>query len=234
MTLGLLIPVFNDVPYLPELLARVAAVWQGRGERLVVCVVDDGSRPPLGELSEARLEMVRLHHPENRGKGAALRTGFTYFLDHSDANAVITMDADLQHLPEKLPAFAETFAAGAGDLLIGYRRRQPGVMPFHRILSNSLTSLTISLMVGQLVRDSQCGFRLYSRKVLQEVRHQEDRFHFESEFVIRAGWRGFKIGHVAVPTIYNGAPSAIRNWPDTLNFIEVITRLARERISGHV
>ncbi len=232
---GILIPAYNAPRHLPELLNRIAALQQAeRGWRFSVLIVDDGSRPPLGEFETGGLEIRLLRHPQNRGKGAALRSGFQRFLEQEEVAAVISLDADLQHPPEYISEFLRAFERGEGDLIIGFRRRDPKVMPRHRILSNSLTSRIISGMIGQKINDSQCGFRLYSRKVLETVAPRENRFHLESEFVIRSAWQGCKIGGVAIPTIYNGAPSAIRHIPDTLNFIALVFKLSLERIKGHV
>lgn len=235
LTCGILIPVYNSPQHLPELLKRIAATQQTEsGWRFSVLIVDDGSRPPLGELAVEGLEIHSIRHPQNRGKGAALRSGFQHFLRQKEIAAVISLDADLQHPPEYIPEFLRAFERSAGDLIIGFRQRDPKVMPLHRILSNFLTSRMISGLIGQKVSDSQCGFRLYSRKVLQSVVPRENRFHLESEFVIRSGWQGFRIVGVAIPTIYNGAPSAIRHIPDTINFIALICKLCLERIKGHV
>jgi len=175
-----------------------------------------------------------IRHQENQGKGAALRSGFKHFLKRREISAVLTLDADLQHLPERIPAFLRKFEAGDGDVIVGSRQRDPKVMPLHRIVSNSLTSKIISAMIGQKVEDSQCGFRLYSRRALENVNLSENRFHLESEFLIRSGWKKFRIASVPIPTIYNDVPSAIRNIPDTLNFISLIFKLSFERIRGHV
>lgn len=234
-TCGILIPVYNSPARLPELLNRIAAAQQAEsGWRFSVLIVDDGSRPPLGEFAPEGLEIRLIRHEQNRGKGAALRSGFQHFLRQEEVAAVISLDADLQHPPENIPEFLRAFERGAGDLIIGFRQRDPKVMPLHRILSNFLTSRIISGMIGQKVSDSQCGFRLYSRKVLETVVPRENRFHLESEFVIRSGWQGFQISGVAIPTIYNAAPSAIRHISDTLNFISLICKLSLERIKGHV
>lgn len=163
-----------------------------------------------------------------------MRRGFAHFLERKEVRAVLTLDADLQHPPEYIPVFLRKFEEGGGEVIVGSRQRNPKVMPLHRILSNTLTTLIISAMIGQKVGDSQCGFRLYSRRTLESISLNETRFHLESEFLIRSGWQGFKIGSVPIPTIYNDAPSAIRNIPDTLNFISLVFRLLKERIGGHV
>jgi hypothetical protein len=163
-----------------------------------------------------------------------LQRGFACFLERKEMQAVITLDSDWQHPPEYIPAFLREFEKGKGDVIVGCRKRDPEVMPFHRILSNLLTTAIISAMIGQKVGDSQCGFRLYSRRVLENISPRETRFHLESEFLIRSGWKTFRIACVAIPTIYNDAPSAIRNIPDTLNFISLIFRLLIERMRGHV
>ncbi len=232
---GILIPAYNPPPRFEELLERIQRVSaREKYLRLAVCLVDDGSDPPVvvpGPLAGA-VHVIR--HEHNRGKGAALRSGFAYFLKNPEIRAVITLDADLQHEPERIPAFIAALEAGAGDLIVGARRRDPAVMPWHRIASNALTTWIISALIGQNAYDSQCGFRLYSRRVLMTIHPRENRFHLESEFLIRGGWQGYRVGRVPVPTIYNGASSAIRNLPDTLNFIFLIAKLFIERIRGHV
>ena len=107
-------------------------------------------------------------------------------------------------------------------------------MPASRIVSNTLTSLIISLLIGQPVRDSQCGFRFYSRALLEHFVLSERRFHLESEALLRAGWGKWRIGWVSIPTIYNGSPSAIRHLPDTLNFVQLVLKLTLRRILGRL
>lgn len=234
-TCGILIPVYNSTQHLRELLNRINEVRkQESGWRFPVIIIDDGSQPPVQEFALEGLEVQRIRHEENQGKGAALRSGFKYFLNNREIRAVLALDADLQHLPEHIPAFLRKFEEGGGDVIVGSRQRNPKVMPLHRIVSNSLTSKIISAMIGQKVEDSQCGFRLYSRRALENVMPGENRFHLESEFLIRSGWKKFRIASVPIRTIYNDVPSAIRNIPDTLNFISLILKLSFERIRGHV
>lgn len=234
--IGIIIPVYNSPDHLPELLQRVTTVCQEMQQQIHLLIVDDGSRPPLSDFSDKcdYLQISQIKHPQNLGKGRALKSGFAYFLAQESINGVVTIDGDLQHPPELLPQFFSAFEKNAADLVIGVRRRDRREMPFHRILSNMTTSAIISLMIGHKVSDSQCGFRLYGRKALQEINLSENRFHLESEFVIRAGWRKMKFCEIPVPTIYNGAPSAIRNLPDTLNFIGLILRLLGKRMMGNV
>jgi hypothetical protein len=116
------------------------------------------------------------------------------------------------------------------ELIVGYRIRHLNKMPFHRILSNSLTSLIVSVLSGQLIRDSQCGFRLIDTNVLRRIRLHENGFHQESELLIKAGWENVKIGFVSIPTVYHGENSAIRNIGDTIRFIFLILRISGERL----
>ncbi len=231
---GIIIPVYNSPDHLEDLLSRITVLekelpdWQ-----LSILIVDDGSTPPVSNFPDVPNLSILYHH-SNLGKGAALKSGFSYFMDNPAISAILTLDADLQHPPEHIPEFLRAFRENMGDIIIGSRRRDPKVMPPHRILSNYLTSKIISFMAGQKIADSQCGYRLYSRRALEKIQAGENRFHLESEFLIRGGWQQLTVGHVDIPTIYNGAPSAIRHLPDTLNFISLILRLSMERIRGHV
>lgn len=231
---GVVIPVYNAFEHLDCLLLEISKIQTKLNWRLSVLLVDDGSRPPLPAYRLSGLEIRQLRHRRNLGKGAALRSGFTHHLAEKRNSAVLTLDGDLQHPAAYIPQFLRQFQEGGGDIIIGCRRLDPRKMPVHRLLSNFLTSRLISLMIGQQVKDSQCGYRLYSRRALTTVRLSENRFHLESEFLIRGGWSGLRINQVDIPTIYNGSPSAIRNLPDTWNFITLIWRLLKERMSGDV
>lgn len=229
--IGILIPAFEPEPaHLTELFARLHSVMSRFDYRILV--VDDGSQPPIILPRTGRQRTTLIRHAHNRGKGAALKSGFHFFLNRENVDVVVTLDADLQHPPEKIPEFLRSYQSGQFRLIGGYRPRSPRQMPLHRILSNSLTSLIISLLINQPVRDSQCGFRLIGTGILRELNLRENRFHLESELLIRAGWRKYKIGFVAIPTIYNNQKSSIKNIADTLNFITMIFKLLGERAAG--
>lgn len=231
---GIVIPVYNSDIYLKELLNQINGIQKKLSpHKLSVAIVDDGSNPPVAKQKIPALAIEWIRHSQNRGKGAALKTGFSYFLN-KDVDPIITMDGDLQHPPEFIPQFLQKHETGNFDVIVGSRRKNSKVMPFHRIISNTLTSLIISALIGQWVPDSQCGYRLYSRKVIEGIQADENRFHLESEMLIRCGWKNIRIGHVPIPTIYNRAPSAIRNVSDTFNFITLILKLVRKRITGNV
>ena len=198
-----------------------------RGIRAIVpdariLVVDDGSTDQTGPVAEACGAQV-VTHSRNQGKGAALNTGFQHVLRDS-TEWVVTLDADGQHDPADMRAFLQNIAQNRWDLLLGNRMASRDRMPWPRVLSNTITSWLISQRLGQRVADAQCGFRAIRRKVLETMQIAGTGFTAESELLLKAGLRGFRIGHVSVQTIYSGETSHIAPLRDTGRFILLYLR----------
>ena len=109
-------------------------------------------------------------------------------------------------------------------ILIGSRWRSGTKMSLDRRLSNRITSFLISIRTGQKIPDSQSGYRLIKREVLEKATTTEDRFMAETEFLLKASSNGFKIGSLHIPTIYNEEASHINKFSDTLKFISLYIR----------
>ncbi len=158
-----------------------------------VLVVDDGSTDGTGEAARAAGARVKVHR-RNMGKGVALRTAFDALFARGH-DTVITLDADGQHLPEEIPRLLA--AAGDADLVLGTRDHLCPLTGPVRRTSNRLSSWAISVVAGARFTDVQSGFRLYTRRLLDNTGFPESRFDAESAVVVRAVRRGFHV--VSVP-----------------------------------
>jgi glycosyltransferase involved in cell wall biosynthesis len=216
---AVLIPAFNASSSLSQLIQGIRLCLNPE----TILVVDDGSVDGTAQTATDAGATV-LRHPANRGKGAALRTGFEYVVSSTDCDSVITMDADLQHDPADAPAFVAAWKSGTADLILGARQRTGSGMPFHRVLSNTITSALVSVRTGVRIQDSQTGFRLISRDVLSSVKFDADGYEAETEILIKAARRGFRIASVPIATIYAGAPSHMTHWKTTAQFLHVLLR----------
>jgi glycosyltransferase involved in cell wall biosynthesis len=170
-------------------------VVEARKQHEPVIVIDDGSTDGTGDAARAAGATV-LRHDVNRGKGAALKTGFAWALDNG-CSAVITLDADGQHLPSEIPKFIEQYARGGEDLIIGGRAHLFMQMLPRRRNANRFSAWCIAKCSGADITDSQSGFRLYSARLLRALKLRTDRFDMESEVIVLAGRRGFSI--VTIP-----------------------------------
>ena len=191
---------------------------------LDVLVVDDGSTDDTsGAAREAGALVVR--HEENLGKGAALRTGFEYAIAN-DYEAVITMDGDGQHDPGAIPEFLDAIEKCGADIVVGSRMHAVGDMPRVRIWTNRTTSRIVSLLAGQFIPDSQSGFRIIRTRLLRAISRSlvTSRYDTESEMLIRAGRRGFRIAALAIKSIYRDTVSHINPLVDTMRFIRLVGR----------
>jgi len=212
-----IIPAYNAASTISTLIENILNHVNKRD----VVVVDDGSKDQTSVLVRG-FGIVVLQHPENRGKGEALRTGFIYALRNNYA-AVITIDADLQHEPGSIPDFVRRSDKFTG-ILIGTRKRNLQNMPLARWSSNNLTSIMISVLAGQSVRDSQSGYRWISTEVLKKIRLKSKRYDQEPELLIKAGRAGLKIDEVPIRTIYTGGKSFVNPLVDTARFIRLMWR----------
>jgi hypothetical protein len=95
-------------------------------------------------------------------------------------------------------------------------------MPFQRILSNRITSFLLSIKTGQQIKDSQCGFRAYKKVVLENVRTKSIGYEAESEILIYAARKGYKIGFINIPTIYGNEKSKMNPIQAIIGFIKVL------------
>lgn len=220
MTVGLIVPAYNAASTLSRLLDEAGQVLEQRQ----ILVVDDGSTDQTSEVCRAAGVSV-LRHAGNRGKGAALRTGFQWAIEQGYA-AVITMDADGQHDCRDIPRFIDAAVSGPADIVVGSRMDRPDGMPWARQLSNRLTSRILSWRTGQRIQDSQSGYRLIRVGVLQTVSLETTRFQTESELLIKAGRRGYRISFIPIRSMYNAPVSAIRPVVDTWRFVVLLVRSA--------
>jgi glycosyltransferase involved in cell wall biosynthesis len=196
-----------------------------------VLVVDDGSTDATAE--EARRAGARvISFPKNRGKGAALAAAFADLFGRGgfDAfDAVITLDADGQHLPAEIPKLLQAAEEQGADLVLGIRDHLFGKMSGVRRASNRLSSRAISFFAGQPLADIQTGFRFYSRRLIRTVGFPEARFEAESAVVVRAARRGFKV--VTVPVHLGFADGrTTSHYRPLLDSLRIAGAVARARL----
>ena len=184
-----IIPALNAERTLPKVIEETAR------EIEPVLVIDDGSTDRTSEVARAGGAIV-LRHDVNRGKGAALKTGFAWALEKG-YDGVITLDADGQHLPGEIPKFLREREASGADLIVGGRAHLFQHMLPRRRNANRFSAWCISKCAGVRVPDSQSGFRYYSARLIRGVELRADGFDMESEVIVRAGRRGFRI--VTIP-----------------------------------
>ena len=192
-----------------------------------VIVVDDGS--PDGTAVEAARAGARVvRHEVNRGKGAALNTGFKTARDLG-FDFAITMDGDGQHAASDLPVFVEACRQTSLPVLVGNRMDDTRSMPLVRRLTNRFMSWLLSREMRQRVPDTQCGFRLYRLAVIPDLHVGSERFAAESEILLELGGAGVRIGSVPVKTIYGTETSKIHPVRDTIRFFAMLRRYRRRR-----
>jgi glycosyltransferase involved in cell wall biosynthesis len=218
-TIAGVIPAYFEEAHVREVVKRT------RRQLDHVLVVDDGS----GDATAARAreggaEVIIL--PENRGKGAAIKSGLRYWLDR-EAEFVLVLDADGQHLPEEIDRFLNTPAADDAALFIGNRMSDTGRMPFLRRAVNRYMSNQISHVCGQHIPDTQCGFRMLHRRLIPHLLGGTSKFDYETEMLILASRKGFRIHSVPISTVYSDEVSSIRPFHDTLRFFKLMRRYRR-------
>ena len=217
--IGVLIPAYNAEATLPALLTQVGKIVPTRD----IVVVDDGSSDATSEIA-SRLGAEVARHRVNCGKGRALQTGFDYVLQNVPWDAVVTMDADLQHRPEDLPSFMNMYRYLSPDIVIGYRSRWGTSMPIARRVSNTITSALVSARTGITVKDSQCGYRLIARHVLEEVKIESPGYEAETEFLIKAVNKGFHMRFIQIQAVYGSERSYMTHWITTKRFLSVLLK----------
>jgi glycosyltransferase involved in cell wall biosynthesis len=220
MNVAALVPAYQAAPWLGDVLARLQALERAPH----VLVVDDGSRDATAQVARAAGVQL-ISFAGNRGKGAALRAGFEALRAF---DAVVTLDADGQHPPECLPAFVRAAEDGA-DVVLGARQRS-GSMPPARRFANGFSSAWSSAISGRRIRDSQCGFRLFRRAVLERTPLSGGRYEVESEMAVRAARLGFRFAEVLVPTVYAGE-SHLTLMRDVPRIFIMMIRLTVERVA---
>lgn len=193
-----------------------------------VLVVDDGSPDATAEAARSAGAVV-ISHVKNRGKGAALHTGFEYAAQNG-FEFVLTMDGDGQHAPSDIPAFLAAWERTHAQVLVGNRMGNPDGMPWIRRRTNLFMSSLLSKVMGQYVPDTQCGFRLYHSTAFPDAPEPgSDRYAAESESLLRLSLRGVTISSVTVQTIYGEEKSKINPIADTIRFFRMLRRFKKIR-----
>ncbi len=187
-----------------------------------VIVVDDGSSDRTSLISKAEGAFV-LRHEKNMGKGMALRTGFSYTLSEG-YDGVITIDADGQHNPSDIPLFLNRYSEDRPDIIIGNRMVKKERLPKYRYYTNLVGIFFISKATGQVLDDSQSGFRLYRREVIEEINLNTSGFETETEILIKAGRKGCRIVSIPVDVSYKDGKSNYRPVVDTYRISILVLR----------
>ena len=211
------IPAYNEEKHISDVVRRA------RKKLDDVLVVDDGSVDKTAEQArEAGAEVIV--HEQNRGKGETIKTGLRHWLDRQ-FDFVIILDADGQHRPEETDRFVTAaLSADEPKLILGTRMNDVSSMPLIRRIVNRWMSERISAVCGQEIPDTQCGFRMLHRQLIPELLGGSARFDYETEMLIIASRKGFRIASVPISTVYSDEVSSIHPVRDTIRFFKLMRR----------
>lgn len=209
------LPAYNNEPTIGELVKQI------RAQQFDTVVVNDGSTDGTAQRATDAGAIV-ISQLTNHGKGSALKLGFQYALEN-DYDGVVTIDADGQHDPKDIGKILVSGERQHAGIVLGNRMGDVESMPSSRIWTNRKLSFIISKITGQEIPDSQCGLKMVRKEVLNAVQLKGDRYELETELLIKASAKKWKIISVPIKTIYTGEEvSNIKPVRDTLRMIGVL------------
>lgn len=199
-----MIPAYNEEHGIKSLVEKCLKY----ADKVVVC--DDGSVDMTSLEAEKAGAMV-IKHPINKGKGAALQSLFKFSRD-LDFDVMITIDGDGQFLPEEINKLSKPILDKIYDVVIGYRFDTETDMPTYRKIGNKFFDKMTKLASDLPFRDTQSGFRAYSKKAVNEINFTTNGFGADSEILIDAAKKGLKITEEKITVIYNtGGKTSTKN-----------------------
>lgn len=197
MKLSIVIPVYNEAATIRDILKLVAGIDVGMEKELVI--VDDcskdGTRDVLKQVASDHPEWRVLFHEVNRGKGAALRTGFAA----ATGDLVLIQDADLEYDPREYPLLLRPILENRADVVFGSRFLGGGphrVCFFWHYQGNKFLTTLSNMMTNLNLTDMEVCYKVFRREVLQGISLKEDRFGFEVEITAKVShgkWRIYEV-----------------------------------------
>lgn len=197
MKLSIVIPVYNEATSLETMIAKVRAATPGMSREILL--VDDGSTDGSREIAE-RLRSspdVRVEfHDRNRGKGAALRTGFGMV----QGDIVIVQDADLEYDPVDYPKLLAPLLDGRADVVFGSRfgGETHRVLFFWHFVGNKVLTTLSNMFTNLNLTDMETCYKAFRAPILKDLRFRADRFGFEPEFTAKVAKRGYRIYETSI------------------------------------
>lgn len=182
MKLSVIIPVYNEVQNIREILKRV----QATGLPWEIVIVDDGSTDGTRDILKELDGKDNIHvilHEKNQGKGAAVRTGF----EHAKGDVFLIQDADLEYDPRDYPAILKPIEEGIADAVYGSRflgAARRSTMFWHMV-ANKLLTLATNILYNNILTDMETGYKIFRREVLDGITIHSNSFNFEPEFTAK-------------------------------------------------
>jgi glycosyltransferase involved in cell wall biosynthesis len=198
------IPAYNEESQLEKLIQKTSKYVDS------IVVYDDGSTDNTSIIAKKAGAYV-IQHEKNLGKGAALKSLFEYS-KHYNTDIIVTIDGDGQFLPEEIPKLTKLIQDNQADVVIGYRFDDEKDMPSYRKIGNKVLDKVSSMASELPFRDTQSGFRAYSKKAIDSIQFTSEGFASDSEILIDAAKKGLRISEEKISVIYNtGSKTSTKN-----------------------
>ena len=198
------IPTFNEEGVIEKVIEKTLH----HVDKVIVC--DDGSSDNTAQKAkDAGAHVIK--HEKNLGKGAAMKTLFEY-VKKNQADIIVTIDGDGQFLPEEIPQLIIPILEKKADIVIGYRFEDNEEMPAYRKFGNKMLDKMTNLATDLPFRDTQSGFRAYTKNAIEQIEFITNGFGADSEILVSASKKGLKISERKVTVLYDtGSKTSTKN-----------------------